>query len=270
MSLRVFSSGAGKQSMAALILSAKGEIDFPIHLFANVGADSENPATLAYVESVIKPYAASHGIRFVELHKVMKGGARDGKRVSVLQDTLWVLERTGKVTIPMRMHQTGSPGARSCTNNFKIRVISQWLRRNGASRKRPAVVGLGISTDEAERYRKDSGEAVQTLEYPLLDLRLSRDDCVRLIEAEGLPVPPKSSCWFCPFASPADWLRVAQSEPETFARAAQFEATVNEARAIRDMEPLWLTRVRRPLAEVVALAADDGEFDACESGYCMT
>lgn len=40
----------------------RGEIDFPLFIFANVGDDSENPATIAYVEGIAKPYAAEHGI----------------------------------------------------------------------------------------------------------------------------------------------------------------------------------------------------------------
>ena len=43
MTLRVFAHGGGVQSTAALVLSAQGRIDFPVHLFANVGDGSENP-----------------------------------------------------------------------------------------------------------------------------------------------------------------------------------------------------------------------------------
>lgn len=256
--------------MAALILSAQGKIDYPIHLFSNVGDDSENPATIAYVRDVAIPYAQRYGIRFEVLNKVMKSGARKGKIETVIEDTRFVLRRTGKVTIPMRMNGNGSPGVRSCTNNFKIRVISSWLRANGARRKNPATVGLGISIDEADRYRKDSGEPIQVLAYPLLDLGLSRRDCVEIIERAGLPVPSKSSCWFCPFASPKDWARVAKSDPAIFAQAVAFEAEVNDHRAKLDMEPIWLTRLCRPLQEVVELTHDDEAFGVCESGYCLT
>lgn len=272
--LRVFSSGGGVQSMAGLILSAQGTIDYPIHLFCNVGADSENPATLRYVAEIAQPYAAKHGIRFEILSKVMARGNRKGEANTVLQDVMYTLQRTGKVTIPMRMHRSGSPGFRSCTNNFKIRVVSQWLRRNGAKSDCPAFVGLGISLDEFERMRTDSGENVQILEYPLIDLRLTRADCVRIIEAAGLPVPPKSSCWFCPFARPQDWERQRREQPELFEQSANLEATVNNERAkFAGLEPMWLTRLRGPLREVIGNQADfmqDGESDACESGYCLT
>ena len=67
--MRAFSYGGGVQSTAALVLAAEGHIDFPLFLFANVGDDSENPATLRYVREQAEPYAASHDIELVELTK---------------------------------------------------------------------------------------------------------------------------------------------------------------------------------------------------------
>jgi 3'-phosphoadenosine 5'-phosphosulfate sulfotransferase (PAPS reductase)/FAD synthetase len=49
--IRVFSYGGGVQSTAALVLAAQGVIDYHTFLFANVGEDSENPDTLAYVRA---------------------------------------------------------------------------------------------------------------------------------------------------------------------------------------------------------------------------
>src|SRR5947209_5246716 len=54
--IRVFSYGGGVQSTAALVLAAQGKIDYPTFLFCNVGADSENPETLTYVEQYAKLY----------------------------------------------------------------------------------------------------------------------------------------------------------------------------------------------------------------------
>ena len=43
--LRTFSFGGGWQTTAALVLAARAELDFRTFLFANVGEDSERPAT---------------------------------------------------------------------------------------------------------------------------------------------------------------------------------------------------------------------------------
>jgi hypothetical protein len=55
---RVVSYGGGVQSNALLVLAAQGRIDYRRFLFANVGDDSEHPATLRYVRDVALPSAA--------------------------------------------------------------------------------------------------------------------------------------------------------------------------------------------------------------------
>lgn len=56
--------------------------------------------------------------------------------------------------IPVRMSDTGAPGTRSCTMDFKIRVIGKWLKEHGATAETPATVGIGFSTDEMHRANR--------------------------------------------------------------------------------------------------------------------
>lgn len=264
--LRVFSFGGGVQSTAALILAARGEIDFKTFIFANVGNDSEHPKTLSYVDQYSAPYAATHGIDLVRVWRVKRTG-----------ETETLYQRLAKpgsrsIPIPLRMNTSGAPGTRSCTVDFKIKVIERWLRAQGASKKRPAVCGLGISLDEFQRMRRSvPGQSVQELVYPLIDLRLNRGDCVHIIQEAGLPVPPKSSCWFCPFHRLEVWQRMKDDEPELFDRAVALEAMLNERRAILGHAPVWLSRRLIPLDQ--AISGNQAEMvidNACESGYCHT
>lgn len=78
MNLRSVSYGGGVQSTALLVLAAQGRIDYPLFLFANVGADSEHPASLRYVREVAMPYAEAHGIELVELCRVPRKGRHAG------------------------------------------------------------------------------------------------------------------------------------------------------------------------------------------------
>src|SRR6266568_209503 len=109
MMLSVFSFGGGVQSTAALVLAASGKIDYQTFLFCNVGADSENPETLAYVRDVALPYANTHGIALLEVCKTR----RDGSAETIYQR----LTRPGSrsIGIPVRMNGSGAPGRRSCT-----------------------------------------------------------------------------------------------------------------------------------------------------------
>lgn len=198
--LRTFSFGGGVQSVAALVLAATGRIKFPTFLFANVGADSEHPATLAYLENYAKPYAAAHGIELIELHRTCRDGT---------PETLYgrlTREGSRSLPIPARM-SNGKPGKRACTADFKIRVIGKWLKAHGANAENPATVGVGISLDESQRANTRRAEPHEQLVYPLLDTPvgcgtgeyLRRTDCHRIITEAGLPIPHKSACWFCPY-----------------------------------------------------------------------
>lgn len=260
--MRAMSFGGGVQSTAMLVLAARKEIDFPTALFANVGDDSENPDTLAYIANHSRPYAESHGIEFVELRKIR----RDGRPETILQ---W-LDRTQKtIGIPMRM-ENGAPGNRTCTYQFKITVIRQELKRRGASPKNPASVALGISMDEWQRMR-DSGHDAYKNEYPLIDLGLTRQDCVGVITEAGLPVPPKSSCWFCPFTKLGDWRAMRREHPDRFESASALEQKLNERRAAIGKDRVYLTYRAVPLAQAVGEYDQMDLFDevSCDiAGHC--
>ncbi|MFE1787169.1 hypothetical protein ACFW7J_01990 [Streptomyces sp. NPDC059525] len=114
--MRVISYGGGVQSTALLVLAARRDISYATFLFANVGDDSEHPATLAYIRDVAAPFAASAGL---ELHQLRRT-RRDGTTETLMER----LNRPGirSIPIPVRM-ANGAPGRRSCTADFKIKVV---------------------------------------------------------------------------------------------------------------------------------------------------
>lgn len=261
--MRTFSFGGGVQSTAVLVLAATGRVQYDEFVFANVGSDSENPDTIAYVEQYAKPYAAAHGVPFVELQKVR----RDGRTETLLE---YIHGAARSVHIPVYM-ANGAPGDRNCTREFKASVIARYQKRNGATKDSPAIIGLGISMDEIQRARTDSRIAWQTLEYPLLDLRMNRRDCVAAISAAGLPVPPKSSCWFCPFHRPSEWQEMKRTKPELFAQAVELENFLNERRSGLMRDQIYMHSSLVPLERAVG---DQSAFEfvddmPCDTGYCF-
>lgn len=263
--LKTFSYGGGVQSTAALVLAVRGEIDYSTFLFCNVGDDSENPETLRYMHDVAMRYASARGIELIELQATRYGEP----------ETLYgrlTRPESRSIGIPVRMAGSGAPGNRACTKDFKIMVVARWLREHGATKNDPATVGLGISLDEFQRMRNDSGIAYEKLAYPLIDLRLSRQDCINIIMKAGLPIPPKSSCWFCPFHSLQTWQEMRQNDPELFQKACALEAYINEKRTTGlQKDKVWLTRKLIPLAKATSALTQESLFedDICESGYCF-
>lgn len=311
--LRVVSYGGGVQSTALLVLAAQGVVDFRTFLFANVGDDSEHPATLEYVRRVAMPFAEAHGLDLRELQRFSaRGPLCDGSAVCAWDDDIdggvivcptcgarfagerdtpfpdhrpvrtlmGQLLRNGSRSIPIPMRvANGAPGTRQCTYDFKLRVVDRWLREHGASDDAPATVAIGFSTDEIERVTTNQGKTkrvAQSKVFPLLDLGLNRDRCMSTIAAAGLPVPPKSSCYFCPFHRPATWQNMARDEPVLFGKSVALERTLNERRAMLGKDRMFLTRFGRPLDEVMDdsqqafdLGTSDGP-EACDEGYCFT
>lgn len=267
--IRSISYGGGVQSTGLLVLAATGRIDFPLFLMANVGDDSENPGTLRYVEQYARPYAEQHGITLHILDRVRRDGT---------VETLWgrlTREGSRSLPIPVRM-SNGAPGTRSCTADFKIKVIGRELKRLGATAAAPATVGIGISVDEIHRANSRRVEPHEQIAYPLLDLGLRRTDCARIIREAGLPVPPKSSCFFCPFHRPEAWHDMRRDTPELFEKACQLEDLLNRRRDTLDKDDVYLTRFGRPLRQAIPDGvdllplADDDADGACDSGWCMT
>lgn len=272
MPVKAFSYGGGTQSTAALVLAAEGKLDYRTFLFANVGEDSERPATLAYVREIAEPFAALAGIEYMEVRKRTK----DGEPQTLMQK-IDGSERS--IPIPVRMGERGAPGNRTCTAEFKIRVIEKELRRRGATKEDRAIVGIGITTDELGRVgsEEDPRSAFQLRRYPLFELGLSRQDCLRIIQGAGLPLPPRSACYFCPFHSGEEWRRMAREEPELFEKACQLEEKMHARGKRLGRGEFFLTEKGVLLRDLFhgneMVLFEDGDLDqvaGCDSGHCMT
>lgn len=268
MVLKAFSFGGGVQSTAALVLAAQGRIDYRTFLFCNVGNDSENPDTLTYVQAVAVPFARKQGLELIELQKIRRDGT---------VDTIYrTMTRPASRSIGIPVHMSnGAPGRRACTLDFKIRVVDRWLKREWQAHRHGVSVGLGISLDEFTRMRTNTDPdtmAWKTLDYPLIDLRLDRQTCLALIQQAGLPVPPKSSCWFCPYHSQRNWQALRETQPLLFDRAVALERLINERRAVIGKDQVFLSRKCKPLPMATSAYVQSSfleEDDMCESGYCF-
>jgi PP-loop superfamily ATP-utilizing enzyme len=272
--LTTISYGGGVQSTAMLVLAAQGRLGYEIDaaLFANVGEKAEHPETLRYVREIAAPFAQQHGIALHELHRRDREG-----NVKDLYEHLIEGTKEGKQSdiIPLR-GEVGAPMSRGCTRDYKILVVGKWLKANGATAENPANVCIGISTDEITRLSNKRQNNYERPVYPLIELGLSRNDCLGVIRDAGLEVPPKSACYFCPFTRPNQWAEMRRDQPELFWKAAELEALMNERRERTGVRPLYLSRFAKPLPEAIPEAQEMLPLlemaggDGCDSGHCWT
>ena len=98
------------------------------------------------------------------------------------------------------------------------------------------VIGYDASPKDRRRYAHAQGLEDPKYEYlyPLIEWGWDRERCMEEIRREGLPVPPKSACTFCPAMKPYE-LRCLKMRH-------LIEIVIMEARAaprLRRIQGLW-------------------------------
>lgn len=158
---------------------------------------------------------------------------------------------------------------RQCTGRWKIEPIHRYLRSIGAH-KVGVTQWMGISADEAHRQKPNQKKWI-TNHYPLIDLRMTRGDCLKWMDANGYPEPPRSACVFCPYHSDKEWNRLKLHEPTDFQKAVEFERGLAKAVAKNNSldKELYLHPSRKPLDSIQFRHQDQPDLfgNECE-GYC--
>jgi hypothetical protein len=225
----VWSCGGGVQStvMAALII--QGRIPKPdLSLMTDCGYEQEQ--TMSYVHNVLIP----------ELKKA-------GVELNIIKTTDYsnndITDKRGFITIPLYKDDNGKAVKypTRCNSSFKVRPAMNWIREQGVNH---CENWLGISTDEYKRARPGSRRWVK-LRYPLIEMGISREDCMTIIANHGWPKPPRSNCYFCPQQNNESWVNMKVNHPADWHKAIQVE------KELQKMDPaVYLHRSMVPLEEV--------------------
>ena len=257
------SFGGGPPSVALLILNAWGEVEpkAEIVVFADTGWEKSITNQLI---PEYQSWAEEMGMEFVKTQS----------HLGPLDDYL----REKSAPIPLYKGgpgaKGGSMGHRQCTDQWKIRPIERYLHDRFG--KVGLTAQLAMTWGEAHRMR-DNRIKRNTNRWPLIEKRLTRQDCVEIIKMAGLTVPPWSACVGCPMQNTGTWSQLASRWPDDFQKAVDMDEHVR-ARAINQgQEPLWLHASQRPLASVVATEQmsfpmdDSGEvLEGCSDANCFT
>lgn len=270
---RIYSFGAGTQSIAVMVAQAQGLLKTPYDYFvwADVGHDSEDPRVHEYMNDYVIPYCRAHDIAMVRVAK-----KRFGVEDTVLKSAI---RNNRSVPIPVRM-ANGSPGNRSCTYEFKVKQVDNWCRKHGLSH---VTIGIGFSIDESGRaasknthfkpYNPSTQKNVlfKRYDFPLFDMGFTRHQSIRLVENAGLPTPPNSACWFCPFKHRVQWIEDKKHRPNIVQNAAYVEAIVNKKRAAMGRDDAYIHPSTGGSMKLLPHAIGDQLSlfeETCESGYC--
>jgi hypothetical protein len=196
--LMAWSCGGGVQSSAIAGLIVAGDWPKP-DLAYMTDCGWEPSTTWSWVNGTLRPRLAEVGVELVVL-----------KTADWSSNDMW--DSTGHLRIPAHRHLGDGRMAKfhtHCCGNWKIAVARRWLRSLDVKR---CEQWIGISWDERSR-QKSSGVQWATLRYPLLERRMTREDCLYYLGAHGWPRPPRTSCVMCPQKSAEEWRKLREESP---------------------------------------------------------
>lgn len=244
--MRVISLGAGVQSTAMLLMSLEGDLErADCAIFADTGWEPRAVYEhLAWLESYAKKrgfpvYRASAGNIREDVVRAARG--HGGRFASI---PLYVKSPTGQGEGTLR---------RQCTKEYKIYPIRRKIKELFGPQVR-AELWLGITLDEIERM-KPADVKWLTNRWPLIERRYTRQDCLRWLEANGFPLPPKSSCIGCPYHDNGYWRRLRDESPSEWADAVEFDRLIRRLPRIKG--EAFLHRSLVPLDQV-DLSTEEG------------
>ncbi len=242
--LTVISLGAGVQSSVMAIMAAKGDFPKPdCAIFADTGYEPK--AVYRYLEFLKKilPYP---------VYVVSKGNIKKDMLDSIDNGT-----RFPTAPFFTQAEITGKKGMlrRQCTADYKIVPIRKKIRElcgikygKHFPKNKYVEQWIGISTDEIQRMKPARDKYILN-RHPLIEAKMSRQDCIDYLKKEKIPLPEKSACIVCPYHNDAYWHFMKTERPEEFADAVEFDKNIRTgSRNIRDK--LYLHRSCKPLDEV--------------------
>lgn len=139
--------------------------------------------------------------------------------------------KNGVNTLPAYIKSSGvmpSHGMRYCTKYFKIQPMDRYLKE-----RTPCEVMIGLNYEERDERTGNHGLAAGvTYSYPLVDLKITRQDCIDALKAHDLyPNFPaymrRGGCRGCFYKSKNEYYRMARENPEEAYGVATLEEEMN-------------------------------------------
>lgn len=248
--LRIISLGAGVQSTTMALMAAHGEI-----------GPMPDAAIMADVGD--EPGAVYEHLAWLRSGNVLPFPVYVVNDRGQLSERVLAGDKAARPPLFVRTKRGIGMLGRQCTRNFKVRPIRRETRRLLGVGPRAYVppnsveAWIGISVDEVIRV-KPSGAAFLVNRHPLIEAGMTREDCKTWLVDKGYAIPPKSSCWHCPYQSDAQWRDKRDHQPHEFAKAVEFDSALRAPGMIALYGvPAFVHRSAVPLGDVDLDASKD-------------
>lgn len=256
MHIETISNGMGAPSMYLLVMAAKGEIPAKLSITGDTGSENDmlwsngrRTTSKVYFDEIIEPFAKDNGLEAVIVRSLDENG-------NPLIPIVDLLKSGSTAGVPL-FGSNGGKLNQACTSKYKIRAVRQELRRRGATTAR---VALGLTITEVHRIKPADVQWCENY-WPLIDVKLYRQDINERLEKMGIPWLITTECDNCPHQNLARWRR---RTPETIGKLTEIEG---------GLEGLYFTKYLIPLNEAIKKMEEEESLnlfnDSCDSGYCF-
>lgn len=221
----VVAYGVGVDSTAMLVAMWRRGIRPDAILFADTGG--EKPTTYAYI-AVINAWLAKIGfpqltiVRYVPTrapYDTLEGKCLANDTLPSLAFGMHSCSLVFKVEPQHKFLKSWQPAVDAWATGVK--VVKAIGYDNGAQDCRRRAKADKAVAKKAEAGHPDADQ--YDYWYPLQEWKIDRAGCIALIVGAGLPVPPKSSCWFCPAMKKSEVIELRDTHPILFHRGLAME-----------------------------------------------
>ena len=201
--------GGGTNSLAMIIEMHRRGIDIDVCIFADTKA--ERPETYDSIKRTSE-WLVSKGYNPIVIVSAEK----------TLEDDC--LNRNALPSVAY--------GFKTCSQRFKLAPQDKWANNYEPFKeiwKIGGKVTKFIGYDAGEERRAVNAAKYNRMDkkynyaYPLIDWGIDRDMCIEIIQSEGLPLPGKSSCFFCPNMKKSEIVFLKKKHPDLYERAIEIE-----------------------------------------------
>lgn len=230
--VHILSLGAGVQSSTLALMAAYGKVTPKLNaaIFADTQAEPDEVYTwldylIAEIAKAPNPfpvYRVTTGnltADVLRVRYVQSDGCTHPKGTAYMNKLIPVfgLAANGKKTAAL---------GRRCTFDYKIRPVVKQARKlakiTHGQKSHGVTQWIGISYDEVERM-KDPREPWIQHRWPLVELKMRRQDCLDWMENGGFKKPPRSACYYCPFHDDNEWIRIRNNDAKSWNLAVAFD-----------------------------------------------
>ena len=237
----IISLGAGVQSTVMALMAAKGEIE-PMPdcaIFADTGAEPRYVYDQLDMIETNVPFPI-HKVKYKEgLERSVLNSIKDGKMRGA----------------PPFFSANGGMIARQCTKEYKVQPIIEKIREligltkgKHGPKEVTVIQWIGMSVDELVRLKPNQVKWILN-RWPLVELGMYRYDCLRWMVENNYEPPEKSACYFCPYSSDEQWIKLLEKDKDAFRKAVEMDKFIREG-VPNVAEQVYVHRSLKPLDEV--------------------